>query len=66
VAIVWAPRALDRVTEEAQYIAADRPGVARRWVDEIFDRVDLLAGMPKQGRVVPEVGRADIREIFFE
>jgi plasmid stabilization system protein ParE len=64
-AIIWSPRALDRVEEAARYIAQDRPGAALRWVDEIFARVDLLAVAPKQGRVVPELERAEIREIFF-
>jgi len=65
-AIVWAPRALDRMEEAALYIAQDRPDAALRWAEKLFSRVELLAVAPKQGRVVPELGREDIREIFFE
>jgi toxin ParE1/3/4 len=65
VAILWAPRALQRATEIAQTIAEDRPGAARRWIDGLFARVELLAVAPQQGRVVPELERPEIREIFF-
>jgi len=65
VAITWSPRALDRVAEVAQTIAQDRPKVVLRWLEEIMERVELLAAAPKQGRVVPELGRPEIREIFF-
>jgi plasmid stabilization system protein ParE len=66
VRIVWAPRALARVEEAADYIAQDRPGAAVRWVEGLFARVGLLAEAPAQGRVVPEVGREEIREIQYQ
>lgn len=61
---VWAPRALERVSEIAEYIAADRPGAARRWVTELFEHVASLRHHPRSGRHVPEVHRDDLREAF--
>jgi toxin ParE1/3/4 len=65
VKIVWAPRALERVAEQAAHIARDRPGTADRWVEGLFNAVDRLACFPSSARQVDEVGRADIREIVY-
>lgn len=64
--IVWAPRALSRAQEAAVYIARDRPAAAVRWLEGLIARVELLAATPVQGRMVPEVGREDIREIQYQ
>ena len=63
--VVWTPLAIDRAAEAARSIAQDRPQVARRWVDALFDAAALLRQFPKRGRVVPEVGRPEIRELIF-
>lgn len=63
--IVWAPIALDRAEEAAQYIAGDRPSAAAKWIDGLFEAVAGLKGFPHKGRMVPEVGRAEIREVLY-
>jgi len=65
VRIIWSALALGRVSEAADYIARDNPRAAENWVSEIFDLVSRLSEHPQRGRVVPEVGRAEIRELFF-
>jgi plasmid stabilization system protein ParE len=62
--VVWLPLAVQRVTQIAQHIARDRPGAASKWVDAVFALVTPLAEFPEAGRVVPEVGRDEIREVF--
>ena len=65
--IQWSPLALDQAEEALDFIAAQgRPGGAAVWLDGLFERVRGLGPFPKQGRVVPEVGRAEIREIQYE
>jgi toxin ParE1/3/4 len=64
VNIVWSPLALERVEEYAEYIALDNPAAAIEWAEEVFAKVDPLAEFPEMGRVVPELGRADVRELF--
>lgn len=63
--IVWAPLALERVTEIADYIARENPAAARRWVIQAFKKVEPLGRFPERGRQVPETHRKDIREILF-
>jgi plasmid stabilization system protein ParE len=62
--LVWAPRAIARASEIAAYIALDRPGAAARWVDTVFAAVATLKAHPRRGRMVPEVNRAEVRELL--
>ena len=63
--VVWSPRAIRRATEAAQFIAAENPSAAVEWARGLFDSARPLAQFPDLGRVVPEVGRAEVREIIF-
>jgi toxin ParE1/3/4 len=63
--VIWAPVALDRAEEAARFIAADRPAAAAKWIDGLFDTVARLSAFPDKGRMVPEVGRADVREVLY-
>ena len=62
--VIWAPLALDRAAEIARHIAADRPAAAERWIDGLARLAAGLSRAPKRGRIVPEVGRPDLREIL--
>jgi toxin ParE1/3/4 len=64
VKVVWSPLALDRVREAAATIARDKPMAARRWAASVFDVVETLSESPLRGRVVPEIGREDLRELL--
>jgi toxin ParE1/3/4 len=63
--IVWSPLALKRVQEIAAYIAMDKPSAAEAWIRGLFKAVTRLGRYPESGRIVPEVQRADIREIVY-
>ncbi|MBD3385395.1 type II toxin-antitoxin system RelE/ParE family toxin [candidate division KSB1 bacterium] len=63
--IIWSPLAITRIDEIADYISSDSPQAARKWVDDIFQKVERLEDFPSSGRVVPELDRKDIREIFY-
>ena len=63
--VVWAPRALARVAEAVEYIAADYPSAAVTWIDGLFERVALLREQPLQGRQLPEGRRSDLREVLY-
>jgi len=62
--IVWTERALADLEAIGDYIAADNPLAADRWVREILSAVERAATLPLAGRSVPEVGRPDIREVL--
>lgn len=63
--IIWSPLAVDRTTEIAEYITQDNPVAATKWVEVLFDKVQLLKSSPKSGRIVPETQRDDIRELIY-
>ncbi len=64
IAIVWTDRARRDLVDIADYIAMDKPGAAQNWVRELIATVDDAAMMPLAGRVVPEIGRREIREVL--
>ena len=63
--ILWSPLALDRVSEIAGYIALDKPSAAEKWVKAIFSKVEQLEAFPEQGRIVPEIGNSQFRELIY-
>lgn len=63
--IVWSPLAVERIEEISDYIAEDDPAAAGRWVDSILEKIERLQHAPELGRIVPEVGAANIRELVF-
>jgi plasmid stabilization system protein ParE len=56
--------AIQRVIEAAEFIARDKPGAARRWAESTFEVTARLADFPMIGRIVPEIGRPEVREII--
>lgn len=63
--VIWAPRAVSRAAEIVDYIAADQPSAARRWVRELFAKTAAIRQQPRRGRKVPELDRDEVREILF-
>ena len=63
--VVWTDPSLDRVMEIAAYIAQDDPDAADRWARSLFNAVKRLSYFPESGRVVPEVGTREVRELIF-
>jgi len=62
---IWSPLAIARLEEISDYIASDNPSAADKWLDSVFEKVDLLKANPLMGRVVPETNVTSIREIVF-
>ena len=48
------------------FIARDAPRYANLFADRVFRATDRLAQFPKSGRVVPEIGRDDVREVIVQ
>ncbi len=64
--IIWADEALTDLEAIAEYIGKDSPYYAAAFVQEILDAARLLQPFPARGRVVPEIGGRDIREVFVK
>ncbi len=63
--IKWTEQALDDVDSIAEYIARDSTHYARLFAHKIFKSVKRLHSFPESGRIVPEIGRPEIREIIL-
>ncbi len=64
-AILWSKRARRDLLEIGDFIARDKPGAASKLVGEILDAVERTALFPTSGRIVPEFGRSDLREVIL-
>lgn len=62
--VLWSQNALEQLRGIHGYLAKTSPVYARRTVDRLTSRSKLLAQFPRSGRVVPEFGSDDIREVI--
>lgn len=61
--IIWTELAVEKLEEYADYIALDKPMAALNWAESIQNSVNKLKKFSQIGREVPEIKRADIREL---
>ncbi len=64
--IKWSRRALDTLDEGLGYIAQFNPDAAHRLRIVILEALEHNRTFPKSGRMVPEEGNPDIREVLRE
>lgn len=63
-ALVWSQEALDDIDAVAGTISRDSPYHAQRVVEMLFELGEGIAQHPQAGRIVPELGNAQVRERF--
>jgi len=61
----WSSRAVDDLLAIQRNIARDKPVAAKEWVKKLRLRAKKAALVPTAGRMVPEFGRDDLREVFL-
>lgn len=61
----WTRTARNHLQGVHDYIAQDSPRHARRVVDQIIRRAEILATHPRIGAEVPEYGDESVRELLF-
>lgn len=61
----WTRRAVSDLEEIDSYIAADDPVAAERWVGRLMEQASKAGWTPYAGRIVPELGRVEIRELLL-
>jgi len=60
----WTPQAADDLDAICLFIARDAPQVAAAFADRVLRATDRLVSHPGLGRVVPELGIQNIKEII--
>lgn len=63
--IEWTEPAILDLQSIQDYIARDSEYYARRFVERIIEATDNLKKFPSMGRLVPEAGQKEIRELLF-
>ena len=64
--IRWTETAIEDLNEAARFINRDSPYYAAAFVKEVRKAARSLDILSERGRVVPESGRTDIREIYIK
>jgi plasmid stabilization system protein ParE len=64
VKVVWTDLAIDDLKSIHEYISKDSKFYADRIIAKLINRVDMLESYPQAGRVVPEFGNEEIRELI--
>ena len=62
--VVWSRPALDALNDALAYIAAESPPGAASVARAALEGAESLSTLAERGRIVPEIGRPAIREIF--
>jgi toxin ParE1/3/4 len=60
----WTEQAANDLASIHEYIARDSPRYAQLVVERLVERAEEIPSFPKAGRIVPELGREDIREVL--
>ena len=60
----WTDRSRRDLISIGRYIARDKPGAARRWVERLRRRAKAAAKQPGAGRKVPELNQDNVREVL--
>ena len=60
----WSARALRDLEEIQEHIADDDPRAAERWAIVLWEAANTAAQRPTVGRMLPETGRPDVREVL--
>lgn len=64
--LAWSREARENLVDIEEFIARDSPERAAKFVDALIDHAELiLPDNPHSGRVVPEIGNPDIRELIY-
>ncbi len=62
--IFWSPLAIERLENIYNFIAKDNISAAQSLIENIFNKVESLLENSERGRMVPEINRENIRELF--
>lgn len=62
--ILWSPQAREDLTHIVELISKDKTVAALKWAQTVYKKISRLQRFPRSGRMVPELGRPEIREVI--
>lgn len=65
VTIDWSNQAFDDIDNTAEYLSQYSKPFAKTFVEKVFEKVDNLKSFPEMGRMVPEIGSPNVRELLY-
>ena len=60
----WTEQAVQDLQAIREFIERDSPRYGRLVAERLFDATSRIEGFPGSGRMVPELGREDVRELI--
>jgi addiction module RelE/StbE family toxin len=66
VQVNWSRQAVEDIYAASEYHRQSSVRYADALIDKIFDKANLLEQHPRMGRMVPELGRDDVRELIYK
>lgn len=63
--IIWSNLAKENLREIDAYISEGSPFYSIIFIDKLITSVEKIGLFPRCGRIVPEFGKENLREIFF-
>ena len=63
--IIWSDLAKEHLREIDSYISEGSPFYSIIFIDKLIASIEKIGLFPRCGRIVPEFGKEDLREIFF-
>jgi len=64
--LIWSPSAIGDLADICAYIGRDSEYYARLFAQRVVAATEALVQFPEIGRIVPEFGRHDLRELLFQ
>lgn len=64
VKLIWTDQAIDDLNDIGDYIAENSEKYAKLTVKRLYERTEILKQFPRAGRVVPEKGEENLRELI--
>lgn len=65
IVITWSQRALSDIEEIISYISRDSEQYAVNFASKIVETVEKVGLFPDIGRIVPEYGDSELRELIY-
>jgi toxin ParE1/3/4 len=62
--VIWSYVAVGNLIENSRYIAKENPDAARAVINDIYEAGNRIKEFPDKGRIVPEIGKSNVKEIF--